>query len=308
MVNTKTNDEVSARVTVVICTYRRSALLDECLVALLSQRSVATVFDVLVVDNANQHACRVVAEHHGVQYVVELQTGLSHARNKAIATVATEWLFYLDDDALPYPDMMAEFLQAITENPHVRVLGGRYDHYLPPSAPAWLGHHYQTGHRASPAEELTRLNETQHLSGGIFAFRTRLLLDGQGFAINLGMRGHEIGYGEDDEIQDRLRSAGTEIYYSPAIAMRHLVQPRKHTVSAQIGMAHQNGIAYGRIPRNPRFTLADFLREVINITFRVVPYNLARLLFKKSFAWQNATVMTARRYVYAWAKFWGARR
>lgn len=287
-------------VTVAICTYHRTALLRDCLTGLDRQTAPRERFDVLVVDNYGEAACRSVATAHGARYVHEPTPGLSYARNRAAREAGTEWIFYLDDDAVAHPDLLERFVDRIGGHPAVQVLGGRYEHAFAAPPPAWVRHYYRRPVRASPLPGLVRLPGGAYLAGCVFAARRDLLLR-FAFRPDLGMRADRPGYGEESEWQDRVRSAGYPVFFDGGIAIDHLVRADEQTVARRIRQAY----AHGRYRARTRVPGSDEergrLAKTARILFVTLPYDLGRVLFKRGFYWQNGVVSTVGKLAFAWA-------
>ena len=77
------------KVTVVICTRRRSVLLTRCLSAVARLQPAPT--QVIVVDNSQGDAdTEKVARRFGARYTLEPKAGLSHARKRGMDECETE--------------------------------------------------------------------------------------------------------------------------------------------------------------------------------------------------------------------------
>ena len=70
-------------------------------------------------------------------------------------------------------------------------------------------------------------SENEWLSGTNMIFHKSILEKYRGFMTNLGMKGDKILYGEETELQIRLKKDGESIYYVPDILVQHLVAPHK---------------------------------------------------------------------------------
>lgn len=103
------SSEQAQTVTIVICTRKRSALLDKCLAAVSRLHLAAD--QVIVVDNSegDEHTCKV-ALAYGARYTLEPVRGLSRARNRGIAECDTDIVAFLDDDVIPAPDWLGFLL------------------------------------------------------------------------------------------------------------------------------------------------------------------------------------------------------
>lgn len=279
------------QVTVAICTYHRPEWLRRCLQSLRDQDLDREKFRILVVDNYGENACEELADSFHADYVHEAIPGLSQARNRAASEVTTEWIFYLDDDALAHPNMLSEFLRLVNGN-EVQVIGGRYEHYFASPPSRWVLRYYREAVRASPASGLVELSSNEYLSGGIMAARTELVR-AHPFRTDLGMKELLPGFGEENEWQDRLRRAQVPIHYSENIAMDHLVQPHKQSIRNRLELAYAHGQYHARSQVQSKGEERGFLAQFLKVMFITLPYDLARVIFKSGFYWQNGLISTA---------------
>jgi glycosyltransferase involved in cell wall biosynthesis len=109
--------------TIVICTHNRPKELDRCLAAV--RKIIYPDFGVLVVDNAPEDGqTQVVAQRWGVRYVWEPVAGLSRARNLGALACDSDFVAYLDDDAVPTPDWLHGLAREFRD-PRVMAVTGR---------------------------------------------------------------------------------------------------------------------------------------------------------------------------------------
>lgn len=290
-------------VTVVICTYRRTDLLEDCLRSLARQTVPRSEFTILVVDNYGEDECRQIATDFGARYAHESEPGLSHARNRAARELTTDWAFFLDDDARAHPDMLEKFFCYATDR-SVKVLGGRYEHFFASPPPAWVLHYYRRAVRASSQPGLVELAPDLHLAGCVFAARRELLQEFL-FRPDLGMQADRPGYGEESEWQDRVRAAGHTIHFHGDIAIDHLVRGDKQTISLRIQQAYAHGQYRARTQVRGENKLAGFAKGTVQTLFVTLPYDLARVLFKRNFYWQNGVISTAGKMAFIAGRTFG---
>lgn len=118
---------IPSRVTVVVVTYNRLALLKRCVAALLGQ-SLAPA-NILIVDNASADGTRewldVLTEGHPNRVsVISLKEntggagGFSNGLHRAIESGA-DWTWMMDDDAEPHPEALAELMQIATTSQNI---------------------------------------------------------------------------------------------------------------------------------------------------------------------------------------------
>ena len=119
------------RVSVVVPTYRREALLLTCLEALANQRFDAQQYEILVADDANQPTTRAVVEQFQnrcraqVRYVAVVSAhGPAAARNAGWRAARGRVIAFTDDDCLPDPNWLRNGLAAL-ESSGAAALTGR---------------------------------------------------------------------------------------------------------------------------------------------------------------------------------------
>src|SRR5512143_830758 len=104
----------ATRLTVAICTWNRSALLEQTLERMT--RLVAPsgcTWELLVINNNSTDATEsVIARFEArlpIRGVFETQPGLSNARNRAVREAGGEYVLFTDDDVLVDPDWLVAY-------------------------------------------------------------------------------------------------------------------------------------------------------------------------------------------------------
>ena len=132
----------SSRITVVIATYNRAALLDDCLAHLKTQRFLPGDA-VLIVDNGSADDTAAVVARHQREWTAPLRLlreprpGKSHAVARGVAGASGDILAFTDDDV----NVGKEWLDAIRgamADPAVALAGGPVVARWEPSVPAWV--------------------------------------------------------------------------------------------------------------------------------------------------------------------------
>lgn len=304
--NLKLINHLDLQLTVCICTYHREALLRKCLLSLWKQTVGVEQFKVLIVDNAGTQECQSLAEQFEAAYLVEPQIGLSYARNRGYQSINTDWILYLDDDAIARPDLIERLLAHLEKEDWVAI-GGRFEHYFDELPPTWLTLEVGVGYEPYPGvQEVIELPSGAALVGGVMAFRVQMLLQLGGFNTNLGMTGHAFGYGEDDEIQLRIRGLGKALIYDPALVIDHYYHPRKYSLKAQLTMAYESGLAHGKMEAIHPDSAIVLLAKYLQLTFYQTPRTLAKWLIKRrDWHWQNAFLAIVKEYVFVTGAYRG---
>ncbi len=108
------------KISVVIATRNRAALLDGALASLRTQLGAPEI-EPIVVDNGSSDATRAVAEQHAARYLFEARPNRALARNAGIAAATGEVVLFVDDDVVLPPYFAAAHARAHAESifPHV---------------------------------------------------------------------------------------------------------------------------------------------------------------------------------------------
>lgn len=221
---------------VVVCTHNRARLLDICLRTLGRQSLPTSAYEVIVVDNNSTDTTRAVAETHragnaNFVYVFESKQGLSHARNTGYRAARGQYIAYVDDESRIPADWLTKAdtivnRPKITHGPPV-CFGGPYKPWYEGAKPAWFKDIYASG----PAVRFTPhiLQKDEFLSGGNFFVRRETLIALGGFDPHYGMTGNRLGFGEESELQLRIRNhyPQAQILFSPDLNLYHLARPEK---------------------------------------------------------------------------------
>jgi glycosyltransferase involved in cell wall biosynthesis len=102
------------KISVVIATKDRAALLDGALASLRAQED-APEFELIVVDNGSSDATPAVARAHGAEYAFVAEPNRGKARNAGIARASGEVVAFVDDDVVVPPHFLAAHAKAHDE-------------------------------------------------------------------------------------------------------------------------------------------------------------------------------------------------
>jgi glycosyltransferase involved in cell wall biosynthesis len=111
---------MSMAVSVVIPTFRRTALLKRCLQAVLAQTLDPAVYEIIVVDDGASGETRLMVEEMiadapvpSLRYLAnEIRRGPAAARNRGWQEATGEIIAFTDDDCIPEPDWLVRGLEA----------------------------------------------------------------------------------------------------------------------------------------------------------------------------------------------------
>ncbi|MBO8460061.1 MAG: glycosyltransferase family 2 protein [Bacteroidetes bacterium] len=278
-------------ISVLICTYNRGAVLKDCLDSLLCQTTDMSQFEVLVVNNnssdiTEELVLQYVDQYDNFRLVSEPVQGLSNARNRAYKEAKYDWLLYLDDDAIAYPDMIQQAIYTI-DNFDFDMFGGMYfPWYRDSIKPRWMSNTF--GQSIKFLDNIGYLKDGEYVSGGIMVMSRRALQMVDGFPTTIGMNGSKIAYGEETYIQNKLRELGYKIGYNPNMCITHLVPTYKQTVSWQLRAAYAHGrdsvIIYD-MQIFPQWYILVY--KLLKIQLKSILLVLRNLFKRKKYYWQN---------------------
>jgi glycosyltransferase involved in cell wall biosynthesis len=221
-------------VSICICTHNRLDDIRECVSALNGQIDVALA-EILVVDSASDAftsaALFELMEGVLAGRLLRLEEpGLSLARNAAIAASSGDWIAFLDDDAVPFPDYFHNLVLAIgSATPRIAFFGGRL-------VPRWPKGSKPVGDRWSRMLSLVddpteRDTELGLIYGANIVYRREALAGIEGpFDPSLGRVGTSLKSGEEMRLHSELSDKGYACRYFGNVAAEHKVAPSRLTL------------------------------------------------------------------------------
>lgn len=217
---------------VAICTRDRYHLLRKAVDSVQAQSLHSGSFEIIVVDNSSDAARskREAGRYETVPFFSwhhEPTSGLSAARNRALAEARGEVIAFIDDDAHAHDGWLEAATDAVVDSPNVALVGGKvlpdWDGPLPP----WLHEDlYEYLSVFYPRRRRRALRSGEWIVGTNMAFRTAALRELGGFDTSLGRKGSSdlaLLSNEELEIVRRITSEGYTAFYEPAMVVSHLV-------------------------------------------------------------------------------------
>ena len=210
------------RITVVIPTLNRPAGL----LAALESLAGDARRQLIVVDNTLDGGLRLPAIAGDARLIHEPRPGISRARNAALEACDTEFIAFLDDDAVASPGWSDSLVEAYDRSgPDALAAGGPVRPHWEAPRPHWL-----------PDTALGYLSLVEHgsvervlpagswLAGTNIAFRRAALRDLGGFPDGLGRSGsRHLLSNEELSLLSRVRSTGGAVVYVPNAPVCHAV-------------------------------------------------------------------------------------
>ena len=219
-------------VSVIVATYNRASLLDECLDH-LARQPFGAGDELIVVDNGSTDETRAVLERHRFTFpghltrLEEPRAGKSHALTSALSVATGDILAFTDDDVNVAPGWL-ESVRVTMADASIGLMGGRVDPRWERRPPSWLKPTEETyGRLTSP---LALLNYGSPLDlgartvlGANMAVRRDVIATVGGFATHLGKRRGTLLSGEDADLCARVQAAGFRAVYDPHAVVEHWV-------------------------------------------------------------------------------------
>ncbi len=219
--------EVTPKMSVIVCTFRGTEVLEGCLRSLAELRYPD--FEVVVVnDGADEGVEKIVAGFPRVRHVAQAHAGLSAARNLGAAQTSGEVLVYTDDDCRVDRDWLS-YLALALESGEFSAVGG--PNVAPPAKT--FAEACVTAAPGGPAHVLLSDTVAEHLPGCNLAVR-RVAFEAVG-----GFREVFRTAGDDVDFCWRLQSAGFRIGFHPGAWVWHL---RRATLRAYL----RQQVGYGK--------------------------------------------------------------
>jgi glucosyl-dolichyl phosphate glucuronosyltransferase len=254
-------------VSIVICSHNRSADVSECLGALIPQ--VGGDAEVILVDSASDPETQAALAKLAILYpVVKLiraeRPGLSLARNRGVELAIAEWVVFLDDDAVPFPDWLAKLLVAVAAaSPTQAVIGGGiYPRWPDGMSGEHLSDRWKMFLSLAEGDRPGSVTDGYPVNGANYAIRRRVLLDIGGFSESLGRVGGSLISGDESHLTKRVLDKGLSASFDPAFRVYHKISRERLKISWILRRTFWEGVSEVRIHRSRRVPLPPHLRTI----------------------------------------------
>jgi glycosyltransferase involved in cell wall biosynthesis len=218
------------RLSIILPTYNRAALLPRALAALGRQTAAPSSYEVIVVDNNSTDGTAAVLKglDRNVRSVREERQGLSYARNAGLAAALGDIVAFTDDDVEVAPDWVEIVLHALDSDPSIDGAGGRVLPAWPEPHPAWLTRTHWAPLALQDHGDGKRIFDRDApigLVGANVAFRREVFEWLGPFSVEVQRVEDGIGSTEDHEFLSRLYEGGGRMLYLPRMLVVARVQP-----------------------------------------------------------------------------------
>ena len=274
-------------ISVVVCTYRRSATLESCLRSLLNQSLSAWEYEICVVNNdPNDQSPLLIIDRLRSEFthiilpdihLIDCPTpGLSYARNAGLSEAKGEYLLFLDDDALAAHDCLSLIKKAFDDNPEAGVIGGHIYLRLPNPRPKYcpIGQEGLWSQFITHYKKFTIVDSwAEYPYGALWGIRRTILHEMGGFRTNFGRVGDDYGGGEEIVAAILARNLGHKVGIEPRARVIHDVDParysekhvRKTILAAAVVHYRLHSALYIPFLLPMKHILRDYLKSIMDL-------------------------------------------
>ena len=290
-------------ITIVICTFNRSSILDKTLDRLRCLNvSECGEWEILVVNNNSKDDTDDVVKRHSrdlpIRLLWEPRTGKCYAANLAVSEARGELLVWADDDVLVERGWLRAYVEAAQAYPHASFFGGPIEPWFETDPPAWILRHYSLidrcfAAREGFAERFAPISAEYTPYGANMAFR-RHCFDVCTFDVRLGPKGDDQVAAEDGALFQALLASGLEGVWIKEARVRHFI-PKARLTEAFMWKFHcgrgREGVRAGDVGSRlwifgmPAWAIRGYLGNIV----------VSKLLSPtKSERWLRALIRAAR--------------
>jgi glucosyl-dolichyl phosphate glucuronosyltransferase len=237
---------------VVICTHNRAEDVGDCLAALVPQLDKSST-EVRVIDSGSRDDQRrtlerLVASVSHVELLRIDEPGVSLARNKGIGETKSEWVAFLDDDAIPSADWLENAHRLMSLVPEkCAIIAGAVLPQFPKGASRLLGKRWSQMLSVVQRRGEGDCTASCSMVAANVLFRRSALVDGGGFSSALGRHGTTLLSGGEKLLQEQLIERGWSAWYSDRLKVRHKISAERLTQEWILRRAYWDGLSDQRI-------------------------------------------------------------
>jgi glycosyltransferase involved in cell wall biosynthesis len=239
--------------TVCICTRDRPRYVRDCLEGLRRQTAPRNRFTVLVVDSASSPGpgaeLAELAADFGARLIRLEQMGISLARNAGAWATRTQFIAYIDDDAIPAPDWIETILQAIAQpGRRPAMIGGRILPNWEAPLPAWWPASLRgvlsiIEHEGAGEYRTAAVPPGLEPYGANMVIHVLSLLAAGGFGGAAGRCGESLLSDEEVQLAWMLQDAGYSVRYDSHITVYHQIQARRMEPAWLLSRLYWQGVS-----------------------------------------------------------------
>ena len=240
-------------VSVIVCTYRRPDALAACLTSLESQDFPQDKYEVVVVDQGTEGISQLIKKYRDkrhFRFISEEVLGLSTARNTGIVQARSDYIAFIDDDAVAAPNWLSSLMNCHRDD-SVGIVGGRI---LPMYTDGVNMDHSPSDYVRSLLSLFDLGDEDRLVSrvfGCNFSVRKRVFSEVGGFDTRSGRKGDLLLSGEETEFCERVSGRYKVVYCADAV-VHHKISKERLSLSWLVKRSYYGGLSKGLQGRRRR--------------------------------------------------------
>lgn len=226
------------RFSVVICTYNRDKYLSDTLVSIAQQTYPKDDYEIVLVNNnstdTTEEVCNKFSKEYpfvSFRYFVEMNQGISYARNRGIDEAKGEYIVFIDDDETIDDVYLDRLSNNLKQYPQAELIGTPVQPVYEAEKPKWLSHFTMrliTGYY-NKGSAVKTLKAKDYPGTGHAIIKKDLFNKFGNFNTDLGRKGGSLMGAEDKDMFLRLIENNIPCYYFPDIPVYHHIPQSKLT-------------------------------------------------------------------------------
>ena len=246
------------RLSIVIATYNRSAMLMQTLQSVVEQTLPREEWECVVVNNNSSDSTATDFEAFAARYpdynlrmVLEPNQGLSYARNRGIRESEGEYIAIVDDDERIAPEFVASYVALFDQVPDAVAAGGPIVAEYPTGRPRWMSSFTERpiANTMYFGDAVREFQRGRVPAGCNMALRRSAVRRYGVFDTSLGYVGETLIGGEESDLFERLQIAEAKYYYVPKAVMYHIIPKEKLTTEYLSRLSYNVGVSQLRRAR-----------------------------------------------------------
>lgn len=253
----------AVKLSIVIPTKNRAEMLRKVLQSIADQKADQSIYEVLVIDNGSTDETKVVPEEYqekiqNLRYIYDDRPGLHIGRNRGLLESEGEFVGYLDDDVILFPNWINTVLGAFNDAKVMRVCGSCIPYDMSLLTAEFMSKHatqvgsywfvgaiscfWETG--ISPNDVRVHIMRENLFFGGNSVFRKRLLYTCRGFHPDGMPRNLQMYRGDGETyVGQYMREQHMKSIYCAQASVYHMIDIDRVSSSYIRHMYFRNGIS-----------------------------------------------------------------
>jgi len=236
---------------IIVCTYNRDKYLYDALKCIAENGFSCPEYEIVLINNNStdntENECKMFHRDFpqvNFNYFVELNQGLSFARNRGIMEAKGDWLVFLDDDSFVGKDYLKNLADNLEKYTDCEAFGGKISpKFENGEIPKWLSKWtYSWVSAIDLGENTQEFKGEKYPIGANMGIRKSTLNKTGYFNTKLGRSKKNLIGGEEKDIFNRIKNHGGRICYFPNIEVQHIIPIHRTTDDYIVKMAQGVGM------------------------------------------------------------------